>query len=187
MRKDFGVRAWTYPQPVFILATYNQDGTPNAMNAAWGGVSGADELTICVGARHKTAENIQARKAFTVAMGDLAHVVACDYVGVVSGHQVPNKVERAGFHVTPSALVDAPILEELPMTVECQVVSYDPKSGRLVGKIVNITANEEVLGADGTIDPSLLQPIFFDPVHNAYYSMGEKVGNAFQDGKALIK
>ena len=185
MRKNFGAKPWTYPQPMFILATYGEDGTPDAMNAAWGGISEANELTMCISAGHKTTANILARKAFTVSMADAAHVVECDYVGIASGNDVPGKLEKAGFHTTRSEFVDAPLIDELPMALECRLVSYDPESCRLVGEIVNVSADEAVLDADGKIDPDKLQPITFDPIHSAYRKLGEKVGNAFQDGRQL--
>ena len=106
MRKNFGVKPWTYPQPVFILAAYDEHGVPNAMNAAWGGISEENEISLCISAEHKTTENILARKAFTISMADAAHVTACDYVGIVSGNDVPDKVARAGFHTSKAAFVD---------------------------------------------------------------------------------
>ncbi|MEE0801156.1 MAG: flavin reductase family protein [Gemmiger sp.] len=185
MRKNFGAKPWTYPQPVFILATYGEDGTPDAMNAAWGGISDDTQLSLCISAGHKTTANILARKAFTVSMATAAQVVPCDYVGIVSGNSVPDKLSKAGFHTTRSEFVDAPVIEELPMTVECRLVSYDAESCRLVGEIVNVSADESVLDADGKIDPDKLQPIIFDPIHSTYRKLGEKVGNAFRDGAAL--
>ena len=185
MRRNFGAKPWTYPQPVFILATYGEDGTPDAMNAAWGGISDDKELSMCISAGHKTTANILARKAFTVSMGTAAQLVACDYVGIESGNNVANKVERAGWHTTKSEFVDAPMIDELPMTVECRLVSYDPESCRLVGEIVNVSADESVLDAAGKIDPDKLQPIIFDPIHGAYRRLGEKVGSAFRDGAEL--
>ena len=113
MRKNFGAKPYTYPQPVFIIATYGEDGTPDAMNAAWGGISEANELSMCISAGHKTTKNILARKAFTVSMADAAHVVECDYVGVVSANDVPDKLAKAGFHTTKSEFVDAPLIDEL--------------------------------------------------------------------------
>ena len=130
-------------------------------------------------------KNIQARKAFTVSMADAAHVVACDYVGIVSGNKVPDKFEKAGFHATKSEFVDAPLIDELPMTLECTLVSYDPETCRLVGEIVNVSADERILDENGKIDPAKLEPITFDPVNNAYLKLGEKVGNAFKDGMQL--
>ena len=115
MRKNFGPKSWLYPMPVLIIATYNEDKTADAMNAAWGAISQSNHISICVSAGHKTTQNILARKAFTVSMADAAHVVACDYVGVVSGNNEPNKMEKAGFHTTPSEFVDAPVIDELPL------------------------------------------------------------------------
>lgn len=185
MRKNFGAKPILYPMPVFIIATYGEDGTPDAMNAAWGGVSGSNEITMCVSARHKTTANILARRAFTVSMADVANVVACDYVGIVSGNDTPDKLQRAGFHVTKSAFVDAPLIDELPMALECRLVRYDAQSGQLVGEIVNVCADDRVLNDAGDIDPAKLRPITFDPVSHAYLALGEKVGNAFSDGAAL--
>lgn len=185
MRKNFGAKPWTYPQPVFILAAYGEDGTPNAMNAAWGGISDDQEISLCISAGHKTTADILARKAFTVSMATAAQVVPCDYVGIASGNNVPNKLEKAGWHTTKSEYVDAPLIDELPMAVECRLVSYDPESCRLVGEIVNVSADESVLDAQGKIDPDKLEPITFDPIHNTYRKLGEKVGNAFRDGAAL--
>ena len=185
MRKNFGAKPFLYPQPVFIIASYDENGVPNAMNAAWGGISEEKEISICVNADHKTTRNIIARGAFTVSMADAEHVVQCDYVGVVSGNKVPDKVERAGFHAVRSEFVDAPIIEELPMAVECRLVSYDEESCRLVGEIVNVSADERVLNENGRVDPAKLRPITFDPMNNAYLVLGEKVGNAFSDGLRL--
>lgn len=185
MRKNFGAKPWTYPQPVFILATYDENGIPDAMNAAWGGISDDNELTMCISASHKTTANILARKAFTVSMATAEQVVACDYVGIESGKRVPDKLEKTGWHLTRSEFVDAPLVEELPMAVECRLVSYDPESCRLVGEIVNVSADESVLDADGKIDPDKLQPITFDPIHNVYRTLGQAVGHAFQDGAKL--
>ena len=185
MRKNFGAKPYTYPQPVLIIAAYDENGTPDAMNAAWGGVAGGNRISMCLSAGHKTVKNIQARKAFTVSMADAAHVVACDYVGIVSGNKVPDKFEKAGFHATKSEFVDAPLIDELPMTLECTLVSYDPETCRLVGEIVNVSADERILDENGKIDPAKLEPITFDPVNNAYLKLGEKVGNAFKDGMQL--
>lgn len=185
MRKNFGAKPYTYPQPVFIIATYGEDGTPDAMNAAWGGISEASEISMCLSAGHKTVKNILARKAFTVSMADAAHVTECDYVGVVSANDVPDKLERAGFHTTKSQLVDAPLIDELAMAVECRLISYDPESCRLVGEIVNVSVDEGVLTPDGKVDVDKLAPIVFDPVNSAYHKLGGKVGNAFQDGMKL--
>ena len=174
-----------YPQPVLIIASYGEDGTADAMNAAWGGISDDTQISMCLSAGHKTVENILKRKAFTVSMADAAHVAECDYVGVVSANDVPDKLAKAGFHTTKSDFVDAPLIDELPMALECRLISYDPESCRMVGEIVNVSADESILDEKGKIDPAKLQPITFDPVNNAYLKIGEKVGNAFRDGLKL--
>ena len=184
MRQNFGAKPWLYPMPVLMIGTYNADGSANIMNAAWGGISEEDEITICVDSAHKTADNLMDRCAFTVSIGTADMLVSCDYVGITSGNQTPDKVARAGFHPVPSALVDAPYFEELPMALECKVLSYDTDTCRLVGKIVNVNADESVL-TEGKIDPRKLRPITYDPVHHDYLVLGEAAGKAFSDGKKL--
>ena len=185
MKKNFGPKTLCYPMPVFIIATYNADGTPNAMNAAWGGISEEKEISICVDSSHKTAENLVARGAFTVSMATAQYMAACDYVGIVSGNKEPEKFSKAGFHATKSEFVDAPLIDELPMALECRVISYDSESCRLVGEIVNVCADESVLGAEGKVDVKKLQPITYDSMNHQYLVLGEAVGQAFQAGLAL--
>lgn len=185
MRKNFGAKTYAYPMPVFIVAAYGEDGTANAMNAAWGGISEEKQISMCLSPGHKTVKNILASGAFTVSMADAAHVAACDYVGIASGNDVPNKLEKAGFHTTKSEFVHAPIIDELPMTLECTMISYDAASCRMVGEIVNVSAEERVLDETGKIDPVKLEPITFDTINNTYRKLGEKVGNAYQDGNKL--
>ncbi len=185
MRKNFGAKPWTYPQPVFIISTYGEDGTPDAMNAAWGGISDDTQISMCLSPGHKTVANILARGAFTVSMADAAHVTECDYVGIESANKAPDKMEKAGFHTEKAEFVDAPFLVDLPMAVECTLISYDKESCRLVGEIVNVSADEKILDENGKIDPAKLDPIVFDPVNHAYLKLGEKVGDAFKDGMKL--
>jgi len=185
MRKNFGVKSWLYPMPVLIIATYNEDGTPNAMNAAWGCIADADKIAIYVAQDHKTMKNILSRGAFTVSMADAAHMTEADYVGIVSGNDVPDKFEKSGLHAVKSEFVDAPLIEELPMALECTLESYDTDSELLIGKIVNVCAEESILNDSGKIDPVKLCPITYDPVNHDYLTLGEKVGNAFHDGAKL--
>ena len=185
MRKNFGPKPYLYPQPVLIIATYGDDGTPDAMNAAWGGISDSNRVAMYLSAGHTTVQNILSRKAFTVSMADEDHVVECDYVGIVSANQVPDKLARAGLHTTRSQFVDAPLIDELPMALECQFLSFDEETELLLGEIINVSAEEYILGEDGKIDPAKLRPISFDPVNHDYLALGEKVGRAFQDGKRL--
>ena len=184
MRKNFGTKAWFYPLPVLIIGTYNEDGTADAMNAAWGGLYDADKVVLCLSAGHRTTKNIQARGAFTVSFADAAHVVPSDYVGMVSGNDEPRKLERSGFHVTKSEYVDAPLIDELPVALECRFLKIN-EDGNIIGQNVNVCADEGVLDADGSIDLTKFRPISFEPVHNSYHVLGEKVGNAFQDGAQL--
>ena len=185
MRKNFGAKPICYPQPVFILATYDEKGVPNAMNAAWGGISDDEEISLCISAGHKTMANILLKKAFTVSMATAEYAVACDYVGIVSGNKEPNKFAKAGFHAVKSAFVDAPLIDELPMALECELISYDPETCRLVGRIVNVCAEEAVLGDNGKVDVTKLRPITYDPMSHHYLVLGESVGQAFHDGAAL--
>ena len=185
MRKDFGVKPWIYPQPVLIIATYGKDGTPDAMNAAWGCMGESNKIFVCLDSGHQTTANILERKAFTVSMGEGAQAVACDYVGLVSGKDVPDKMEKAGFHTTKSAFVDAPLIDELALALECRLESYDPETCRLIGEIVNISIDDRVLTEDGKIDIKKLDPIALDPANGVYYSMGEKAAQAFCDGNKL--
>ena len=185
MRKNFGAKAFSYPQPVFIIATYNEDGSADAMNAAWGGISDTTELSVCLSEGHKTVKNLLRTGAFTVSMGTAAQVVACDYVGLVSGNQVPDKFARAGFHATKSEFVDAPCIDELPIAVSCRVVSYDPESCRLVGEIVNVSVDEAYLTPEGKVDVDKVAPITYDSFNKTYVRLGAVVGRAFHDGAAL--
>ena len=185
MRKNFGPKPFLYPQLVMVVASYGKNGIPDAMNAAWGGVAGGDKLFLCLSSNHRTVKNILERKAFTVSVADEAHLVEADYVGLVSGNDVPDKLERSGFHVTRSEFVDAPVIDELPLVLECKLVSYDPDAHFLVGEIVNAGADEAILDEAGIIDPARLKPITFDPANRAYWSLGRKVGNAFADGGRL--
>ena len=183
-RTNFGKKPYTLPQPVFILATYDENGVPDAMNAAWGGISDDEEISFCLSAGHKTVKNFEKTGAFTASMGCADYMAACDYVGVESALKVPNKLEKAGFTVTKSELVNAPMINELPVCLECTVKSYDPETCRLVADIVNVSVDDSVL-TDGKLDMEKARVITFDPFNNAYHVIGEKVGNAFKDGLAL--
>ena len=185
MRKNFGAKAYCYPQPVFILGTYNDDGTSDAMNAAWGGISEESEISLCISAGHRTTKNLLRTGAFTVSMGTADTVAACDYVGLVSGNNSKDKLTKAGFHPVKSEFVDAPLFSELPVALECRVRSYDKETCRLVGEIVNVGADESVLDENGNVDLRKLRPITFDPFNNTYAVIGETVGKAFSDGKKL--
>lgn len=180
-RVNFGTKPIMYPMPVLIVGTYDENGVPDAMNAAWGIITDMNEISISM-STHKTTENLAKTGAFTVSIATEDTVVPCDYVGVESAKKVPDKFAKAGFHATKSEFVNAPLIDELPMALECKVKSFD--NGILVGEIVNVNADESIL-TDGQIDPAKLKPITYDPVNNTYIGLGKKVGNAFKDGLAL--
>lgn len=184
-RKDFGAKPLCFPQPVFIVAAYGPDDVPNAMNAAWGGISNDDEISLCLSATHKTVADILVSEAFTVSMADAAHVAACDYVGLVSGNKEPNKFAKAGFTATEAAEAHAPIINELPVCLVCQLVRYDEETCRLVGRILNVSVDESVL-TDGKVDVAKVQPITFDPFNHDYHVIGQSVGGAWSAGKELM-
>ncbi|MDO4582191.1 MAG: flavin reductase [Bacillota bacterium] len=182
MRKDFGVKYWLYPLPVLIVGSYDENGTPNAMNAAWGGVSAADQVYMSLLSSHKTVRNILKTKAFTVSPATAKYAAECDYVGIESANKVPDKLKRCGLHTTKSAFVNAPLIDELPLTLECELISYDEDTNILIGRIVNVSADEDIL-TDGAVDVAKLDPIAVDPVSWAYVRLGEPVGKAFHSGE----
>ena len=184
MRKDFGVQTWLYPQPVIIIGTYDENGVPNAMNAAWGGICDYDKIIVDL-AEHKTTDNIAKTNAFTIAFADSAHAVACDYVGMVSGRDVPDKFARAGFTAEKSRFVNAPVISELPVSIECELLKIE-EDGRYIGRIVNVSADEKYLGADGLPDTGTFRPVLFDPIHQCYMETGREIGPAFKMGEELM-
>ena len=186
MKKNFGKQTFMYPMPVLIISTYDENGNPDAMNAAWGGIHDTNQIGICLDKSHKTTKNIAARRAFTVSMADAAHVKECDYVGIVSGNTEPDKIKKAGFTVSKSEFVDAPVINELPMVLECELVQMSDDCDYIVGNIINVSADEEIL-TDGKIDVAKLKPICSDPVAHNYNVLGEVVGKAFSDGKSIIE
>lgn len=180
-RIDLGAKPFLLPMPVLIIGTYDENGMPNAMNAAWGAVTDFQEITISL-SEHKTTDNLAITGAFTVSMGTEDTVVACDYVGVESANHVPDKFKKAGFHATKSEKVNAPLIDELPLALECRMKSY--ADDILVGEIVNVTVDESVL-TDGKVDLKKLKPIAYDPLNGSYVAMGDVVGKAFFDGMQL--
>ncbi len=180
-RVDFGAKPLLFPMPVLIVGTYDENGVPNAMNAAWGSITDFQEISISM-SEHKTTANFAVTGAFTVSMATEDTVAACDYVGIESANKVPDKFARAGFHATKSSKVNAPLIDELPMALECKVKSFE--NGILIGEIVNIAADESVI-TDGKIDIKKLKPIAYDPANNTYVKLGDVVGKAFADGLKL--
>ncbi len=188
MRKNIKTTEAIFPMPVLMIATYNEDGTIDVMNAAWGMMLERDLIVLNLTETHKTVQNIKARKAFTVSIADSDHVVEADYFGVVSGNNTPHKFENTTLTATKSSLVDAPIINEFPICMECEFIEYqnEPYGCGVVGKIVNVSADEKVMHND-QVDISLLNAIAFDPYTHGYYKVSERVGNAFKDGLQLKK
>ena len=184
--KEFKNKPLCFPQPVFMIGTYNIDGSANLMNAAWGGISNDDEISLCISAEHRTTLNFLRTKALTISMATKKFVRECDYFGIVSGEK-EKKIEKANFHPIKAPHVNAPIFDELPLSMECEVLSYDKESCRLVCRIINVLAQDSILNEKGKVDPELLEPISFDPFNNAYLVVKEKVGDAFKDGVELLK
>ena len=185
MRKNLKTKAYIYPLPVLIIGTYDENGTPNAMNAAWGTVCDSAQVSICLSAGHKTVKNLLKTKAFTVAIADRNNVVPADYVGVVSANKEPDKLAKTGWHIEKSTFVNAPIIQELPLVLECKLVSYDNETEICIGEVVNVSVDENILDEKGKIDLTKFQPICYDCDTHGYYTLGEKVGTAFLDGLTL--
>lgn len=185
--KNFKPKAWILPQPVLIIGTYNADGTPNAMNAAWGGQWDANEIMISMGS-HATTENLNRCGDFTVTFATVETEAAADYVGLVSAKTHPDKMEKTGWRVVKSENIDAPVFDCFPMTLECRIKEklYESKTGYyIIAEILNIVCDEKYLAEDGKPDVEKMQLITFDPVHNGYIRLGSRIGNAFHDGMAL--
>lgn len=188
MRKDIKVTEAIFPMPVLMIATYNDDGSVNVMNAAWGTMLERNQVILNLTETHKTVENIKKRKAFTVSIADSDHVTQADYFGVVSGNTVKDKLANSGLTATKSKHVDAPIINEFPICMECKFITY--QGGKygcgVIGKVVNVTADEKVF-SNGKLDISKVNAIAFDPYTHGYYKVTERVGNAFKDGLQLRK
>lgn len=182
MRKNLNAKAYIYPLPVLIIGTYDENGIPNAMNAAWGTVCDTAQVSICLSAEHKTVKNLLKTKEFTVAMADKENVIPADYVGIISANSVPNKLAKTGWHVKKGEFVNAPVFDELPLVLECKLVSYDNNTEIAVGEVVNVSVDEKILDKKGKIDLSKFKPLCYDCDTHGYYTLGEKVGQAFSDG-----
>lgn len=183
MRQTLKLTEGIFTMPVLMVATYNEDGSVNVMNAAWGTMQERDHVALNLTETHKTVQNIKARKAFTVSIADAAHVVEADYFGVVSGNKEPHKFEKSGLTASKAETVDAPVINEFPLCLECEFIEFqnDTYGIGVIGKVVNITADEGVM-VDGKLDMSLVNAIAFDPYTHGYYRVAERVGEAFKDG-----
>lgn len=188
MKKNIKTTEAIFPMPVLMVATYNDDGTVDVMNAAWGTMLERDYVILNLTKTHQTVQNIFKRKAFTVSIADAKHVVEADYFGVVSAKNTPNKLENSGLTCVKSSIVDAPIINEFPICLECQFIEYqDDEFGcGVIGKVLNVSAEENVFSGD-KVDISKVQAIAFDPYTHGYYKVTERVGEAFKDGLKLKK
>lgn len=186
MKKNINTTEAIFPMPVLMIATYNEDGTVDVMNAAWGMMLDRDQVALNLTETHKTVKNIKERKAFTVSIADAKHVKEADYLGMVSGNNTPDKFEKSGLSFTKSEKVDAPIINEFPICMECEFIEYQSNEYGcgVIGKIVNVSAEENIM-TDGNVDITKLEAIAFDPYTHGYYKVTERVGNAFKDGLEL--
>ena len=185
MRKNLGARPILYPMPVMIIGTYDENGVANAMTAAWGGISEMKEISICVDDGHKTARNAVESGAFTVSIADVENLVATDFVGIVSGNNDVNKLQRCGWTIEKSELVNAPIFAELPLILECKLISFTEETCRMVGEILNVSVDERILDDNGRVSLEKFHPITYDPMNHTYVTLGEVVGKAYTDGLKL--
>jgi flavin reductase (DIM6/NTAB) family NADH-FMN oxidoreductase RutF len=186
MRTKLNVTEGIYPMPVLMVATYNEEGSVNVMNAAWGTMQERGTVALNLTESHKTVQNIKARGAFTVSIADAAHVTEADYFGVESGNKVPDKFARSGLTASRAETVDAPVINELPLCLECEFIEYQSNEYGcgVIGRVVNVTADERVM-VNGKPDMSLVNAIAFDPYTHGYYKVAGRVGDAFKDGLKL--
>ena len=185
--KSFGPKPWMLPQPVLIIGTYNNDGTPNAMNAAWAGQWDAKEIMISMGS-HITTDNLARCNEFTIAFATKDTLVASDFVGIVSAKNDPLKIQKTGWTAIKSENVNAPVFTDFPMTMECRILRKIDESEEgyyIVAEIVNILVDEKYVSEDGKPDVEKMELITYEPIHHGYVTLGKKVGNAFSDGKQL--
>lgn len=186
MRKKLNITEGIFPMPVLMVATYNDDGSVNVMNAAWGTMQERNTVALNLSESHKTVANIRKRGAFTVGIADAAHVVEADYFGIASGNSEPKKFEKSGLTASKAESVDAPVINEFPLCLECEFIEYQTNEYGcgVIGKVVSVTADERVMPS-GKLDMSLVDAIAFDPYTHGYYRVTERVGEAFKDGLKL--
>lgn len=183
MRKKLNITEGIFPMPVLLVATYNEDGSVNVMNAAWGTMQERGTVALNLTETHKTVKNIKERGAFTVSIADAAHVVEADYFGIISGNKIADKLKKSGLTASKAETVDAPVINELPLCLECRYIEYQNNEYGcgVIGKVVNVTADERVM-PNGKLDMSLVNAIAFDPYTHGYYKVTERIGEAFHDG-----
>ena len=186
MKQQISTTEAIFPMPVLLISTFNEDGTVNVMNAAWGTMVERDMVALNLTETHKTVKNIKARGGFVIHIADVKHVVEADWFGVVSGNNTSDKFAKSGMTFEKSALVDAPIINELPVAMECKYVEYqsDETGLGVIGRVLR-TSVEEAHLKDGKVDIDSLEAIAFDPYTHGYYKVAGRVGEAFSDGLKL--
>ena len=189
MTKNFHAKPYLFPMPTYMIGTYNEDDTVDVMMMAWGGICAEDMVALNLEAEHKTVANIESRKAFTLAVPGTDTLRESDFFGIATANKMADKFERSGLHAVRSERVDAPVITEYPITLECQVIEMQsqPYGLRVLGKIVNVIADEKVLDGAGNIDASKIHAFAFDQMQNGYSAIGEKVGQAWHSGADLMK
>ena len=189
MRKNLGKQPALFPMPVLMVAAYDENGTVGVMNAAWGMISGHDKIALFIDEEHKTTKNIKATKAFTVSLADRAHMDVADFYGIATGNQMPDKFKKSGYHEEKSSYVNAPIITEFPVALECELAEIVQTENlyAVVGTIINVSADEKVISENGKIDPLKLNALIFDQFQAGYYVATEKVGQAWDAGKEIMK
>lgn len=189
MRKNIEVQPAIFPMPVLMIAAYDENGVVNVMNAAWGTACDTDKIALVLDEDHKTTKNIKKVKAFTVSIADKAHIDGADFFGIASGNKMPDKFAKSGYHAEKSAFVNAPVITEFPVALECELAEIVDTENlyAIIGKIVNVSADEKVLSENGKIDPMKLNALIFDQFRSGYYAATEKVGQAWNAGKEMMK
>ena len=187
--KEFGVKPWLFPMPTYMIGTYNEDDSVDLMMMAWGGICAENMVALNLEEDHKTVANLKARGAFTLAIPGQDTLMESDYLGLVSANDVPDKFARTGLHAAKSERVDAPVVAEYPVTLECRVLEMQeqPYGLRVLGEIVNVLADEKVLDEKGRVDAGALHAFTFDQMQNGYYAVGEKIGMAWNAGAPIVK
>jgi flavin reductase (DIM6/NTAB) family NADH-FMN oxidoreductase RutF len=189
MKKELEINPYLFPMPVLMIATYGDDDVIDVMNMAWGGICAENMVSLNIDEGHKTSENIKKRGAFTLSIADIPHIEAADFFGIATGNDMPDKFERSGLTAVKSEKVDAPIVQEFPLTLECKVVEdkNEVYGHHIIGEIVGVLADESVLDENGKVDPARLNAFVFDQFRYGYYAIGEKVGQAFHTGAPMMK
>lgn len=186
MKKQIKTTEAIFPMPVLLISTFNDDGTVDVMNAAWGTMLDRDMVALNLSETHTTVKNIKARKGFVVHIADAKHVAQADWFGVVHGEKEPDKFKKSGLSYVKSDLVDAPVINELPIAMECEFVEYqnDATGLGVIGKVLRTSVEEDNI-KDGKVDVDSIEAIAFDPYTHGYYKVGGRVGDAFKDGLKL--